>query len=255
MSVDAAAADRLPWLPDDPAPQLQRRSHGSLLSMAAAAVALVAAGGFWIGSRSVDDSAAPVSPSPRPSTTVALPPPHPATEPQVPMRQQPQVLPAPVPEVRPAPARQPRISVPPAERRATQHVATTGPSTEKPASVEKKASATPTPAVSTAPSEVVPKPWNPRVVAGAAGRLVQVGAFGSVHQAKRGWWFMVHDYPAMAHLPAVVRETRNSKGTTFYRFDVGTTSQAHSEVVCQRMTKIDLSCAVVGLPWKAKVER
>ena len=84
---------------------------------------------------------------------------------------------------------------------------------------------------------------------------MQIGAFGSVYQAKRGWWFMVRSYPAMAHLPAVVRDTRNSHGRTFYRFQVGTTSQAHSEVLCQRMQAIKFSCAVVGLPWKAKVER
>jgi hypothetical protein len=52
-----------------------------------------------------------------------------------------------------------------------------------------------------------------------------------------------------------VRPDRNSRGRTFYRFRVGTTSQAHSEVLCQRMHKIGLSCAVVGLPWKPKVER
>jgi hypothetical protein len=84
---------------------------------------------------------------------------------------------------------------------------------------------------------------------------VQIGAFGSVAQAKHGWWYMVRAYPAMAHLPAVVRPTRNSKGREFFRFQVGTTSQAHSEVLCQRMQKIGFSCAVVGLPWKAKVER
>lgn len=40
------------------------------------------------------------------------------------------------------------------------------------------------------------------------------------------------------------------------RFQVGTTSQAHSEVLCQRMEKIRLGCAVVGLPWNPKgVER
>jgi hypothetical protein len=66
---------------------------------------------------------------------------------------------------------------------------------------------------------------------------------------------MVREYPAVAHLPAVVRPTRNSKGRVFFRFQVGTTSQAHSEVLCQRMQKIRFSCAVVGLPWKAKVER
>jgi hypothetical protein len=98
-------------------------------------------------------------------------------------------------------------------------------------------------------------PWPPRVVAGAYGRLVQIGAFGSVDQAKQGWRYMVRTYPAVAHLPAVVRPDRNSKGRMFYRFRIGTTSQAHSEVLCQRMQKIHFSCAVVGLPWKAKVER
>ena len=100
------------------------------------------------------------------------------------------------------------------------------------------------------------RPWPPRVIAGAAGRLVQIGAFGSVSQAKRGWWFMVRAYPAVAHLPAVVRPDRNSRGRIFYRFRVGTTSQAHSEVLCQRMQGIRLSCAVVGLPWRPRgVER
>jgi hypothetical protein len=66
---------------------------------------------------------------------------------------------------------------------------------------------------------------------------------------------MVRAYPAVAHLPAVVRPERNSKGLVFYRFRIGTTAQAHSEVLCQRMERIRFSCAVVGLPWKAKVER
>jgi hypothetical protein len=66
---------------------------------------------------------------------------------------------------------------------------------------------------------------------------------------------MVGAYPAVAHLPAVVRPDRNSRGRVFYRFRIGTTSQAHSEVLCQRMERIRFSCAVVGLPWKAKVER
>jgi len=59
----------------------------------------------------------------------------------------------------------------------------------------------------------------------------------------------------MTRLPAVVRPDRNSKGRIFYRFRVGTTSQAHSEVLCQRMQRIRLSCAVLDLPWKATVER
>jgi hypothetical protein len=67
---------------------------------------------------------------------------------------------------------------------------------------------------------------------------------------------MVDVYPAVAHLQATVVEVPNSHGRRFYRFQIGTTSQAHSEVLCQRMEKIHLSCAVVGLPWKPRgVER
>jgi hypothetical protein len=165
---------------------------------------------------------------------------------------EPQVVPAPEREVRPAPVHEVRIAPPPAARPAHEEPSATP--------VPKEAGQAPTapPAVAApapTPAFVVPKPWNPRVFAGASGRVVQIGAFGSVNQSKHGWWYMVHSYPAMAHLPAVVRPTRNSKGKTFYRFQVGTTSQAHSEVLCQRMQRIHFSCAVVGLPWKAKVER
>jgi hypothetical protein len=67
---------------------------------------------------------------------------------------------------------------------------------------------------------------------------------------------MVQAYPAIAHLPATVVGSLNSNDRHFYRFQIGTTSQAHSEVLCQRMEKIHFSCAVVGLPWKPKgVER
>jgi hypothetical protein len=98
--------------------------------------------------------------------------------------------------------------------------------------------------------------WPAGQSAGAYGRLIQIGAFDSRYQAKRGWWAMVRAYPAVGKLPAVVTETRNSRGRRFYRFQIGTTSQAHSEVLCQRMEKIAFSCAVVGLPWKPRgVER
>jgi hypothetical protein len=67
---------------------------------------------------------------------------------------------------------------------------------------------------------------------------------------------MARAYPGVKRLPAVVVESSNSKGRMFYRFQIGTTSQAHSEVLCQRMQKIRFSCAVMGLPLKPKgVER
>lgn len=247
--VDAAAADRLPWLPDEPSQKPQKRTRGALLPWAAVPVLLVAAGGFWFGVRNLNTQAPiPARHAPA-STTVRLPAPRAAEQPQVQIPVQPQVRAESAPEVRPAPVRQVRIVPPrPAKSGSAAPAGLTAPGQEK-----ADISAVTVPA--SPPAFVMPKPWNPRVFQGAAGRVVQIGAFGSIHQSKRGWWFMVRSYPAVSDLPAVVRPARNSKGRIFYRFQVGTTSQAHSEVLCQRMQRIKLSCAVVGLPWRAKVER
>jgi hypothetical protein len=100
------------------------------------------------------------------------------------------------------------------------------------------------------------KLWPARYSAGATGRVVQIGAFGTRLQAKLGWKYMSRAYPGVKRLPAVVVETHNSRGRPFYRFQIGTTSQAHSEILCQRMQRIRFSCAVVGLPGKRKaIER
>ena len=256
MSVDAAA-DRLPWLSDEPAPAARQRRAG-LLPWAVTAIAVVGAGGYWLGTRTLQPSASE-SAHPQSTTTVVLPPPR-ATAPDVRVAAQPELRQAPVPQVRPEPSREVHIAAAPPPMRAIREQSAPASTTSARSSNGVKAAPSPPPALvtpATPQSSAVapPRPWNPRAFAGAAGRIVQVGAFGSVHQAKHGWWSMVRAYPAMAHLPAVVRDTRNSHGRTFYRFQVGTTSQAHSEVLCQRMHTIDLSCAVVGLPWKAKVER
>jgi hypothetical protein len=254
--VEAAAGmDRLPWLPDEPAPKPAKR-RGSLLGWAAGALLLVAGGGSWLGTRSVDEISRPAAHHAQPNATVRLPIARPVPQPEVRIAPQPQVRLAAPPEVRPAPAREVRIAPPkPVAREAGKPV----PSDEQAPAQEPTAESTtvsePAPVAAPSPPVVGLKPWQPRVVRGAAGRLVEIGAFGSVSQAKLGWRYMVRAYPAMTHLPAVVRPDRNSRGRLFYRFRVGTTSQAHSEVLCQRMAKIHLSCAVVGLPWKAKVER
>ena len=242
--VEAAAADRLPWLQDEPQQAPSKRRRKGLVRWAAAAFAMVASAGVWMGSRSVQEQAPPMSHPAPPSTTVALPAAREA-EPIVQVPQKAEVAPAPVREVRAAPAREVRIA-PPLQSVAKESVT--------PALEASKPEPAPTTPVA-APARVPLQPWNPRIASGAAGRLVQIGAFGSIRQAKQGWWHMARAYPAMRRLPAVVRPTRNSKGHVFYRFQVGTTSQAHSEVLCQRMEAIRFSCAVVGLPWKAKVER
>jgi hypothetical protein len=261
--VDAAAAsDRLPWLSDEPQqrPLPAKRSTGSPLAWAAGTVMVVVAGfGFWLGSKTAQEQPPEAVPASRPSTTVRLPEPRAAQTPQVRMTEQPELKQAPAPQVRPAPVHEVRI-VPPSVRSAPKEETETPQASAEQTKAEAAAPPAPkaaAPAVAVRPSKVFvpPRPWNPRILQGAAGRVVQIGAFGSVTQAKHGWWHMVRSYPAMSHLPAVVRPSRNSRGRIFYRFQVGTTSQAHSEVLCQRMRRISFSCAVVDLPWKAKVER
>ena len=254
MSQAQAAADRLPWLPDEPSPPKRRgTSNREVAGWATAAVLLVAGASYWMGARSWQ--APPQAASP--AATVQLPQPR-LAEPQ----QQPQVNFEPAPEVTPAPVREVPIARPRIERRAAPTVASPRLSPESAeAPPELKPAAAPplaAPAPQAAPSTAY-KPlslWPATQSQGAYGRLVRIGAFGTRLQAKLGWRYMVQSYPAVAHLPAAVVETRNSRGRPFYRFQIGTTSQAHSEVLCQRMQKIGLSCAVVGLPWKpAGVER
>jgi hypothetical protein len=88
-----------------------------------------------------------------------------------------------------------------------------------------------------------------RQIDGAAGRLVRVGAFSSVHQAKRGWWAIVKVNPALKRLPALVVPVQSLRnGRVYYRLQMGTTSQAHSAVLCQRMRMIAEPCIVIGQP-------
>jgi outer membrane biosynthesis protein TonB len=259
--VDAAApSDRLPWLSDEPLAKPAKRSGNHVLGWAAAAAVAVAGAGFWLGTRSVEEQPPASSKRTPPATTVRLPEPR-SAEPQVRMTPQPQVNPAIAPQVHPAPAREVRIAPPPSVERppSQEPEAASAPAEQAAEAVlapAARSTQTPNTVIAVRRPQAMPlRAWQPRVVAGAAGRLVEVGAFGSVTQAKLGWRYMVRAYPAMARLPAVVRPDRNSKGRAFYRFRVGTTSQAHSEVLCQRMQRIRFSCAVVGLPWKAKVER
>ena len=53
--VEAAAGmDRLPWLPDEPQPRPVKRRGNPVVPWAAAAILAVAAGGFWLGTRSAE---------------------------------------------------------------------------------------------------------------------------------------------------------------------------------------------------------
>jgi hypothetical protein len=255
----AAGMDRLPWLTDEtpPAQTAPKRRAGNREAAiwAIAAALLVAAVSYWMGAHSWK----PSTPGSSTSHSLTMPVPQPRTN--EPVQQQPQVAIAPQPQVSPTPLREVNIPRPRAERRSV--VRRAGPlKRESPSTAELEKVVVEQKAAPTTPQPVakpVEKPltvWPATQSQGAAGRLVRIGAFGSREQAKLGWRHMVEVYPAVAHLKATVVSDRNSHGRYFYRFQIGTTSQAHSEVLCQRMEKIKFSCAVVGLPWKPKgVER
>jgi hypothetical protein len=249
--------DRLPWLTDEPKPPARANSSArELLGWAVAGFVMVAGISYWLGvetGRSGQDAITTSAETPR--STVKLPEPR-AIAPEVP-------LPA-VPEVRLAPDRivaipEPRAEKPVRPRRTSSTKRKLSPmrldKSKLADTVTRQRARKQSTAVRTARPATAPRLWPATESKGAYGRVVRIGAFGSRQQAKLGWRRMQRVYPAVARLPATVVADRNSRGRRFYRFQIGTTSQAHSEVLCQRMQSIRFSCAVVGLPWKAKVER
>ena len=238
----ALGLDRLPWLPDEPvrAPRKPRAAPTVWPWLVGAGI-LVAGASYWLGMNSWNASPPPIE-RPRagpPAATVRLPDAVPA---------QPQVQPAPMPEVEPIVAPpMPVIDEPaPARRR----LSTTHPKTQSEpsvSSVESVAKAD----EEAAPKVVVHKPqstqvWPVRVVEGASGRLVRVGTFRTARQAKKGWWAIVRMNPTLKRLPALVVPVQSRRdGRVYYRLQMGTTSQAHSTVLCQRMRMIGQSCVVI----------
>ena len=262
----AAAAERLPWLEDEPMPQPKTKQERrgvsrEILGWAAAGTLLVAGASYWMGVHSSREPAAGGK-AIAPSTNVPVPRAQIAEAPQT---AQPEVPVEAAPQVSPPPLREVPISRPRSERRSPGRSATNGfkrapaqrPSAPKEPAVQEAEQGTAEPLKSTASPDARPLTvWPATRSEGAAGRIVRIGAFGTREQAKLGWRYMIRAYPAVAHLKATVVGDRNSRGRFFYRFQIGTTSQAHSEVLCQRMRRIHLSCAVVGLPWKSgEVER
>ena len=231
--VEAAAGlDRLPWLPDEPVKQPAKRRSGVVIGSALAAVLAIGATAFWLGTNSVERLASPLSAPRKAATTVKLPPAAPAP---------PEVKIAPVPEVEPIVAPPtPIIEAPRTVTRVAER-----PLTRAEPKAEKSAETTQAPAP---PKAEKLEPWPVRVIEGSAGRLVRIGAFSSVHQAKRGWWAIVKVNPTLKRLPALVVPVQSLRnGRVYYRLQMGTTSQAHSTVLCQRMRMIAEPCVVIGL--------
>ena len=99
-----------------------------------------------------------------------------------------------------------------------------------------------------AASAQVPRPGAPSQI---DERLVQLGAFGSVDEAKRAWRAMERSYPPLKQFSASVIQNRDWNGHAFYQFQVGTASQADSEMLCQSLKHLNFRCAIVVPPWKS----
>ena len=221
-----ADGERLPWLTDDK-PKRKRRGV-PLIALGLLATLLVAGASYWLGMQTAPaDEAAQIAPS----TTIDLP---------EPMAGRAEVIPAEPtadeakPQAMVAPEAQPQRAAPVAERKA--------PARAKPKAAGKKRAASAT------PEKTVLKPWPVREVEGANGRMVRIGTFATARSAKKGWWKVVGTYPGMKKIPTLVVPVQSLRnGQTYYRLQMGTTSQAHSEVLCQRMKMIGQSCVVIGL--------
>ena len=260
--ADGSAAhdpDRLPWLSDTRRPR-RRRDSNPLLFWAFLAIVLVAGLAYWLGARSVhepDDFAdvlGPTPPSPADGVreltneaVTALPPPAAPVEapglrdvtmvaerPAVPI---PGVERARPPEPEPEPIAEPeptQAAAPEADEAATETATAAGEPAKKPVA---------------APPRARLQAWPADISANAYGRVVRVGTFYSRLQAKQGWQRIVRVYPGMRRLRAVVVPNPSLRnGQMYYRLQFGTTSQAHSEILCQRMRIVAQSCVTVGLP-------
>ncbi len=224
--------ERLPWLTDD-VPAAAGRGFRLSAGWVLAAILLVGAISYWFGAHSWQIGAPPPAtsaPPVRSSQTVALPDARLAEPagPEIVQPPQPDVSPSPVPAMPRIASGSPRPKALPAAK-----------------SVENDLAA------DQAAPEAKPDPlalWPVRVTDGASGRLVRVGTFRSVHQAKKGWWAIVKLNPSLKRLQALVVPVPSLRDSrTYYRLQMGTTSQAHSEVLCQRMRMIGQSCVVVAI--------
>ena len=226
----AAGPDRLPWLPDEPRVQAKKRRPRGMIAALLITAPMVAGLAFWFGARDARENALP-TPTVQRAATVRLPAARPAepAQPQVELAAPPEVEPIVAPPT-------PVIEQQPVIRRAPVHRKVDAPKAEPPKAA--------------LPSAL--EPWPVRIIDGAAGRLVRVGAFSSVHQAKRGWWAITKVNPALKHLPALVVPVQSLRnGQVYYRLQMGTTSQAHSAVLCQRMRMIAEPCVVIGVSAQA----
>ena len=234
----ARDADRLPWLTDEKTPRKPsgRLWTGPLLVVGMVAIAVFS---FWFGmTRSWSPQAPATEGQPEAVTAIPLP------EPTESVAPQPEI--APMRQVEPAPAPAPVVIRMQEDVRPSVNPA---PPLKRVESPVPAISAEPSPPVKEAVPERKPLQFsNPWDSSAASGRMVRIGTYSSLRQGKQAWSKLARSFPGMKKLPAVVTDIPSLRnGRVYYRLQIGTTSQAHSEVLCQRMRAIGQSCIVVDL--------
>ncbi len=237
-------ADRLPWLKDN-VKRAKRTPSWVVAFVAASAVAIIAAFSFWLGMKEPFRDAAGSQARPQASMDLPVVVPEPQRRDQLPM---PQVESGPVPEgVGLAVQEDVRIEAPPVRRvAAKRNVVTIHRSKARESTAAKKKPSEDSKTLSYA------NPWKST---GVSGRMVRVGAYSSMDKGKEAWSRLAVLSPAIKQLPAVVTDIPSPTGRTLYWLQIGTTSQAHSEVLCQRMKAMGQRCVVVDLAGARKDNR
>lgn len=234
-ALPVAESERLPWL-SDTAPAKAKPRRRRSLAPPLLFLGLMAAIGF--GSWTVLQQPPEPAPAPvRSSEEIALPPPKaappPAIEPQAPSPSERQAL-------RPEIAREPDPAPAPSAERSRPAVkrATARPRPARPSKAPREHSQ-----AAAAPSAAYDaRAWR----SGVPGRIIQLGAYRSSASAQSEWRRVYYRYPLLRPLsPRVIKS--KIRGRTYYRLQLGTFSQAHSELLCQRLRATGQGCMVVGL--------
>jgi hypothetical protein len=230
--------DRLPWLTDERVPS-KGRGRWWLLPLIVVAMVAIAGVSFWFGAMRNQLPATASEPGASAAeVTTALPAPVPA-DPVTP-----NVEPSPMPEVAPAPLPAPVF----VRQQQEIRIASERQAARRTAQRQRVRVAKAAPAKVAVQERKTLQFSNPWESAEASGRMVRVGTYSSLRQGKQAWSRLAGVYPAMKRLPAVVTDIPSLRnGRVYYRLQIGTTSQAHSEVLCQRMKAIGQSCVVVDL--------
>jgi len=223
-SAYADASQRLPWLTDSK-PKPEAKAPTAIAPILVSLILVLAIG---LAGWSILGAPEQPRPAPTPSETIALPPP---AEVQAPATATRPVSERSALDPGPSSAGQPPAAMP------------SKPAGSRKAALRQSRPKAVMPASSSEASPYDARAWR----SGIPGRIIQIGAYRSSAQAQAEWQRAYMRYPLLRPLSPRVMKSR-TRGRTYYRLQLGTSSQAHSELLCQRLRTLGESCLVLGLP-------